>query len=220
MKLNRGAIFLALALAGCSGGNSDRMSPVDTNYADANEWQIGPIIDGKNYSHNVPPHPMQAGNSWSIEFPNSDGVHYVTADTGPLTLNNTIILAYRVEADPGAQFVASSAPTTPAMGPTLYFERCNDDWSGTGQYETYRWWATFATPFPMVPGTFQVSVPMNGKWTAVMSSNAQDQSAAFQAALANACRIGFTFGGGTGYGHGAFVTGGHGRVIVDSFKVM
>ena len=41
----------------------------------------------------------------------------------------------------------------------------------------------------------------------------------FEAALKDVANVGFTFGGGCFFGHGAFVTNGTARFIVTEFKV-
>jgi hypothetical protein len=48
---------------------------------------------------------------------------------------------------------------------------------------------------------------LDGRWTAVQTSNAVNNSAAFRDAVRDAERVGFTFGGGNGYGHGVYATG-------------
>lgn len=89
----------------------------------------------------------------------------------------------------------------------LYLQREGDDWSGIGKFETYRWWATFAAPTPITAGEHEVIAPLSARWEAVEGSNADDNVEAFRAALSQAARIGFTFGGGTGFGHGVYAEG-------------
>jgi hypothetical protein len=101
---------------------------------------------------------------------------------------------------------------------TLYFQRFGDSWSGRGRYETYRWYATFATHSPLVPGEHEMVAPLDGLWTAVSTSSARSHPAAFRSALAAADQVGFVLGGGDGYGHGVFATG-PARLIVTSFRV-
>src|SRR6476661_3645183 len=48
----------------------------------AKSWIIGPIIDGQNYSHNMPLLPAQDGAGWSFDFPAMDGVDYVATPYG------------------------------------------------------------------------------------------------------------------------------------------
>jgi hypothetical protein len=71
---------------------------------------------------------------------------------------------------------------------------------------------------PLKAGEYEVVAGFNENWTAVQISSAFTNSAAFQNALKSAGRIGFTLGGGDGYGHGVYATG-PARLVVTSFKV-
>jgi hypothetical protein len=101
---------------------------------------------------------------------------------------------------------------------TLYFQRAGDTWSGRGRFETYRWYATFATHTPVAPGDHLMVAPLDGRWTAVEGSTAGANPAAFRAALAQADQVGFVLGGGDGYGHGVFATG-RARLTVTDFRI-
>ena len=90
---------------------------------------------------------------------------------------------------------------------TLYFQRRGDNWSARGPFETYRWYATFASHMPIEPGEHEIVAPLDANWTAVMTSSARTAPAAFRDALRHANRVGFVLGGGDGYGHGVFATG-------------
>jgi hypothetical protein len=180
-----------------------------------NDWEIGPIIDGKNYSQNVPLHPTgEATFGWHIDFPQSDGVHYVTRHYGSLSGKTKITLRYRIEMDEGVKIVPSTAPDLPSIGPVLYFQRENDNWHSDG----WRWWATFLAPQPIKAGEFELSVPLDGAWTSVESKTAANSPGDFYDSKRYADRIGFTLGGGTGYGHGVYATG-PARIVVTYFRV-
>jgi hypothetical protein len=71
---------------------------------------------------------------------------------------------------------------------------------------------------PITPGEHVMVAPLDGNWTAVQSSTARSNPAAFRAALAGADRVGFVLGGGDGYGHGVFATG-PARLTVTDFRV-
>jgi hypothetical protein len=101
---------------------------------------------------------------------------------------------------------------------TLYFQRGGDNWSGRRRFETYRWYATFASQSPIRPGEHVMIAPLDGNWTAVETSSARTQPAAFRDAIADADQVGFVLGGGDGYGHGVFATG-PARLIVTEFRV-
>ena len=214
--LTRACVLAAVVLlAACGGERED--PPGDP--ARAESWQIGPIIRGRNYSEGAPlrPSPTPAGG-WHIDLPQApSGVHYVTFRHGPLTGKSRIVMRYRVEADPGVKIVPAADPKLPSIV-TLYFQRRGDDWSGVGEYETYRWFATFASHTPIEPGEREMVAPLGDLWTAVETSSARSNPAAFRAALAEADRVGFVLGGGDGYGHGAWATG-RARLTVIDFRV-
>jgi hypothetical protein len=45
----------------------------------ASLWNIGPIINGVNYSRGLPLHPSTDGEGWSFDFPQGGGsVHYIS----------------------------------------------------------------------------------------------------------------------------------------------
>lgn len=162
----------------------------------------------------------------SFDFPLApDSVHYVTKPCAGLS-GNGLRLTFKVTADPGAEFRAmelvngvETATVVPASCPVLYFQRKGDDWSGVGQYETYRWWATAKPLVPLAADTFTVEALFSDRWTAVESSNSEDKSATFRAALGNAGRVGFTFPGATGYGHGCCATG-KAHFTLESFELI
>ena len=184
-----------------------------------NGWTIGPIIKGRNYSVGMPLHPApSAWGGWQIDLPRAPGsVHYVTFRHGSLAGKREIVMRYRVEVAPGVRIVPTTNPALPSII-TLYFQRRGDNWSGRGQFETYRWYATFASHMPIAPGDHVITAPLDGVWTAVQTSTARTAPAAFRAAIADADQVGFVLGGGDGYGHGVHATG-RARLIVKSFRV-
>jgi hypothetical protein len=167
----------------------------------------------------VPLHPAaRRGGGFQIDLPRAPGsVHAVTFRHGPLAGKRRIVMRYRVEAARGASLLAASDGRSPSMI-TLYFQRGGDNWSGRGRFETYRWYATFATQTPLTPGDHVMVAPLDGAWTAVETSRAATSPGAFRAALAAADEVGFVLGGGDGFGHGIFATG-PARLIVTDFRV-
>lgn len=156
--------------------------------------------DGNDYGTKV-------DASGSFDFPIApSAVHYVTKACSSLAGKTSIRISYRITADDGVQFLGAKTGGN-GSGPTLYIQRKGDNWSGNGKFETYRWWATFTTPLPITVGEHEIDAPLNGNWTAVMTSSAMTNPAAFQAALADAGRTGFTFGNQEGFGHGVYATG-------------
>jgi hypothetical protein len=63
-----------------------------------------------------------------------------------------------------------------------------------------------------------IVAPLNANWTAVRTSSAKTNPAAFRDAVADADQVGFVLGGGDGFGHGAYATG-PARLIVTEFTV-
>jgi hypothetical protein len=215
----RATALAALALlAGCgdaAGAAADWSGRVPAAAA----WEIGPIIRGRNYSEGVAlqPTPRRDG-TWHIDLPKSPGsIHYVTFAHGPLSGKRRIVMRYRLQTDPGVRLLAASDGRSGSMI-TLYFQRRGDNWSGRRRFETYRWYATFATQAPVVPGDHLMVASLDGPWTAVETSSARNSPAAFREAIAEADRVGFVLGGGDGYGHGIFATG-RARLIVTGFRV-
>lgn len=214
MKFRAAAVTALLMLAAC--GESASAAGQAT---EAGAWQIGPIIRGRNYSQGMPAHPTpRRSGGFVIDLPQAPpGVHYVTFRHGSLAGKRRIVMRYRIEADPGVRILPVTAPHLPSMI-TLYFQRGGDNWSARGRFETYRWYATFATQSPVTPGEHEMVAPLDGNWTAVMTSNARNNAAGFRDALANADQVGFVLGGGDGYGHGVFATG-RARLVVTDFRI-
>lgn len=210
--------ILLTLLAGC-GDKAEANAEAATVGLNPAAWVIGPIIDGENYSRGMPLHPSpRRSGGWQIDLPRApSSVHYVTFRHGSLAGKSRIVMRYRVEAAPGVQIRPSTAPQAPSIV-TLYFQRGGDDWSARGRFETYRWYATFASQSPIKAGEHEIVAPLNGGWTAVQTSTARNNPAAFRAAIAAADQVGFVLGGGDGYGHGVFATG-PARLIVTHFRV-
>ena len=211
-------VFLASATF-IGGGHAYAVAQPGARSPDASAWIIGPVIRGRNYSRGMPLRPAPARNGlFQIELPPAPrSVHHVTFPHGSLAGKRRIVMRYRVETAPGVRIVPRSAPNSPSMI-TLYFQRGGDDWSARGPFEAYRWYATFATRSPITTGEHLLVAPLGGNWTAVQSSSARTNPAAFRAALAQADQVGFVLGGGDGVGHGVQATG-PARLTVIDFRV-
>jgi hypothetical protein len=212
-------MLLAAACGDASEANAAQGADPRADPRQAASWTIGPIINGRNYSVNMPLHPTpRRGGGWEIDLPRNPGsVHYVAFPHGSLAGKSRIRMRYRIEADPGVRILPSTDPNLPSIL-TLYFQRAGDNWRARGRYETYRWYATFASHSPLAPGTREIVAPLDGGWTAVGTSTARSAPGAFRDALAEADQVGFVMGGGDGYGHGVFATG-RARLIVTYFAV-
>lgn len=189
------------------------------NYLNPARWVIGPVVLGENASRGMPLHPMSAGKGgWYFDLPPPPGsVHYITFRHGSLTGKTRIVMRYRVEINPGVRIEPVTAPNSVSII-TLYFQRAGDDWSGADEFETYRWYATFASQSPITPGEHLMIASFKANWTAIQTSSKQSNPLAFRDALVNADEVGFVLGGGTGYGHGVYSTG-RARIIVEKFEV-
>lgn len=184
----------------------------------AGAWEIGPIIRGRNYSAGMPLQPTpRRGGGFHIDLPRPPAsAHAVTFRHGSLEGKRRIVMRYRVEAAPGVRISPPSDPTGAGLI-TLFIQRAGDNWTARGRFETYRWYATFATQ-RLDRGERVMVAPLNANWTAIETSSARTAPEAFDAALANADRVGFVLGGGDGYGHGVFSTG-PARIVVTEFRV-
>lgn len=218
------AALVLVALVACDGGRTLRPLPAGSATA-SSSWEVGPIIDGKTRSVGVPLRPRAHPDGLAIDIPYptpaAGHVHYVTFNPGPLAGKSRLVLRYRIEAADGVRIIPSSPPGLDERSPallTLFFQRCGDDWSAVGRYESYRWWASFATQAWLTPGDGEVVAPLDGPWSAVMNSTRDTYRKGFDEALANTCRVGFTLGGGDGLGHGVYATG-PARFIIREFRV-
>lgn len=216
-------ISILLALAAC-GGNEMRLNRIPAGPPTvASNWEVGPIINGKSRSIGTAIHPAPHPDGLAIDIPHPTAlqghVHYVTFNPGPLVGRTRLTLRYRIEMEEETRIVPSSPPgwTGPALI-TLFLQRCGDNWTANREYETYRWWATGFTVMDLRPGDNEISVPLNAGWTATISSSIESNPAEFQAALVDTCRVGFTLGGGDGYGHGVYATG-PARLIIREFII-
>lgn len=215
------AIVAASALAACgddSKSHEQTHTPPDVDISNS-LWTIGPIINGVSKSVNVPEHPTETPDGPAFSIPVNGSVHYVTMPTSSLSQATRIVLRYRVNLAPEAALHPVTEPTTGPALITLYFQRRGDNWSGAGAYETYRWWATFATQ-TLEPGehTLEASL-VDAPWTAIQTSNATTSPEQFNAAKRNAQSVGFTLGGGSGYGHGVAATVSPAVFTILEFKV-
>ncbi len=217
LALTLGAAFALTIVPGVPGTSGSGAAFAAT--PPASEWVIGPFVRGRNHSVGMPINPQPGrGGGFVIELPNAPGsAHYVTFRHGSLAGKRRIRMRYRIEATPGARVVATTDPNSAGII-TPYFQRAGDNWTARGPFETFRWYATFATQ-RINPGVHEIVAPLGARWTAVQTSNAHDAPGAFRAAVEQADQVGFVLGGGNGYGHGVHVVGGRARLVVTDFRV-
>jgi hypothetical protein len=169
-------------------------------------WQIGPILDGKSKSINMPEKMTRNSEGLYFDFPNPNWsaghVHYVVFNHGPLTGKTKIRMRYRIDADPSVQFLNDLGSLASV---TLYFQRKGDRWTASQEYETYRWYSYEFQLLATGEHIFEMS--FTDMWGAIMVSNMLTNPTAFRSAMENAQCVGFVLGGGTGRGHGVCATG-------------
>jgi len=211
------AVALVLVLSATK--KKDKNEAVPDNIMDPQAWEVGPIFDGENVSKGVDLHPATCEGGWCINVPvaGAGSLHYVTVPTASLLGKTKVTLVCELVMAEGIKLCPVKSPDSPSLL-TLYFQRQGDNWTGVGEYETYRWYASFATQVNLSAKEYTIEVRFDENWTAVMSSSKATQPEAFNAALANAGRIGFVLGGGDGLGHGVYATG-PAKLIVKSYKV-
>lgn len=175
-----------MLLAACDGGGDSHPLPPPRSAAG---WEIGPVVDGQNFSEHCP-------RAFETSFDIGPcEPHYVTRPTASLAGKKQIRARFRVVGDAEIRGAKCAGPSAV----TLYFEASNVNWSKDG----YRWWATFASHQLVGTGEFEIVAPLDGRWTSVSAMNSADNAGTFARDKANAGRIGFTFANCTGYGHGA-----------------
>ena len=203
-SLIRNALGAALAFAGATA----LTAPAFAEAPPASAWQIGPIIDGRNYSVNMPLRPREGrdGASFTIPGPTrADGhVHYVTLPVRSLEGARRITLRYRIDAPRGTRFIQQENPAAGPATLSLYFQRYGDSWRM--RHPDYRWYSPNGREMPLSPGTHEVSIGLDEDWIAMTGPSAHRNKAGFRRALMDAHRVGFTFGGSSGRGHGVYAT--------------
>lgn len=187
-------------------------------------WQIGPIAQGRNYSVNMPRYARPYGNGgFTFDFPyatrRNGHVHYLTKPVRSLEGARGITVRYSIDAAPGTRFVPQAAQDKAATV-SLYFQRAGDNWSGTGRYNSYRWFAPHASVKTLAPGQFEMNVSLDdGGWVGVQGGVTSSQiPGAFDAAKANAARVGMVFGSQFLRGHGVYATA-PARITVSEFRI-
>lgn len=177
------ATLLAIALAACS-TPSDAAKPGPPS---VNGWYAGPQIGNVNYSPGIVLQPLNGG-VLQFDIP-AVRRGQIDALVKPVTvLPSSLSVAYQL-----------TAPVYPADNPSgppiisVAFQRAGDNWSATGPYQFYRYYAT--TTAALVPGTNIFSVDFTTlEWFDVFGQPAGNNVAAFEAAKADPQAIFITFG--------------------------
>jgi hypothetical protein len=177
----------------------------------AAEWEIGPVIKGRNYSVGMPLNPTPQRTGWSFQFPNptvdAGHVHYLTFSHGPMTGKKRIVMRYRIDAARTVRFVPQEHPDLPAKL-SLFFQREGDRWNAKGRYGEYRWYSPGDRLAPVAVGTHEIIIRLDDpSWISVWGKPSAQQAAGFSGAIDNADRVGFVLGSAAARGHGVFATG-------------
>lgn len=201
------AISASTALA--LGGAAILTGPTQAAAPGAQSWEIGPIIKGRNYSVNMPLRPQTTREGPSFEFPsvpdNYGHVHYMTFNPGSLRGAKSLTIRYRIDAPRGTRFLPQEDPSMKAYL-SLYFQRSGDNWSAKRQYEHYRWYSPDETMIELKSGTFEATMPLDGRWHSVGFRRSAENPDYFASALNETQRVGFVMGHKQGRGHGVYAT--------------
>ena len=184
-------------------------------------WQIGPIVRGRNYSPGMAPRAAPYGSGFTIDVPTRPDhhVHYVTRPIRSLAGARSITVRMQIDAAPGTRFIAQAKPhEAPTM--SLYFQRAGDNWSARDRYRYYRWYAPADKMIALGRGRYEVTVSLDDpRWIAVSggatAANARQQ---FEAAKANAARVGVVFGSAGLRGHGVYASA-PARITITDFNI-
>lgn len=175
----------------------------------AEEWSIGPVIRGRNYSVGMPPRLQSEPDGASFEFPypsrSAGHVHAVTVPVSSLAGATRITLTYRIDAAPNVRFYGQEDGQPGWL--SLHIQQRGDNWSAKGRYETYRWYSPNERIETLRPGVHRVSIGLEENWNAVFKWTRSTNPAGLEAALANAEKVGLVFGSASGLGHGVYATG-------------
>ncbi len=223
IALTAAALALSAAIALPVASQSARVrAPAPITAAPAAEWEIGPIIRGRNYSVGMPLNPTPLRTGWFFDFPvgseAAGHVHYLTFQPGSVAGRSRITVRYRVDAAPGTRFVPRANPELPGTV-SLYFQRQGDDWRARRGSQFFRWYAPEATMRVLAPGVHEMSVRLDDpEWLAVLGSASPALWDMRAEAWANIDRIGLVFGAREGRGHGVFASA-PARFTLLSFRI-
>jgi hypothetical protein len=170
-------------------------APIDTRPIDTGSV----VYDLSNVSWNEGAPGVDATYFDTISFANGEVSYVTTAAPGPLPYGGSIKLTLQLEGGPIVWSRHDGSMTS--AGALPYIQRAGDNWSGQGEFNAYRVWATEPVWLSgESSGQFTVTVPLTDDyWGGVLSDITTAQ---FQALLANPVNIGFTLFNGIGAGKG------------------
>lgn len=162
-----------------------------------NGWLIGPFVNGKNHSKNMPLRPEITSTGWCIGLTTDSKVDAVLTNCDGVS--GTIRAKFRIK---GSVVPFEQHDSSPLI--SLYFQQKGDNWSAKGDMQYYRWYSGQIATF--VAGDGELIIPLTPElWGSVFGRNGADHSERFAEAMKNAHRVGIVFGWSAGRSHG--VTG-------------
>lgn len=155
--------------------------------------------------------PEISGESLSFNFPLSDGVHYLTRPYSDGLNGKTIRISGEILGlNPVFDWKRDTCDV-PARARIMIQKRNDDMRSANG-----RWWSC-ENYIDLKIGAFVIEVPVTyDKWTNVYG---QKNASEFELAMNNVGRIGLTFSGGCSFGHGAWLSSGTARMIINKVSI-
>ena len=207
-------LIACLLLAGCS-NNLPSLPSIQILHP-APEWSD---LNGTPIQTN------SSGQAYFV-FPSTPpGVNYVTKPVNGLSANaHYIRITYSIAVTGSPVFdYRTHANNTCGIGypgtVRLFIQRAGDNLGAQGEFAQYRYWAVSGFK-ELAPGLFVLEAPMApDQWSDVYGAKGSDHPDLFAAAVANAGRVGVTFGGGCFAGHGVFVHGGTAQFTINDFTV-
>ena len=177
------------------------------------EWEIGPWIDGKTRSPNMPRYMARnPDGSHSFTFPASNGVHYVYRASGPLRVGGNIRLLAEITGN--GEFKPVGTGDIEPCDLQLYIERSDNGWQAHDPFE--RMFTKAAMPLKF--GVIDWTVPLTWEhWEGVVE-HLQDE-AKFKDCLARTKSVGGGFGGAMFAGHGVYVRAGNAQFTLRKYEV-
>jgi len=161
--------------------------------------------------------PYQTASGVAFDFPQAPETANYFLSKFSRDVSSHVTATFRITTSQGAAFtfcgIECGNPGTRPPNVRFYLEQhgwnsgCNwNDPNTPCQYR--RWWSNPASQ-DLEAGDFTLSELLApDKWSSVFGRTGMENPAAFQSALNNLERVGFSFGGGSFFGHGVSVTDG------------
>lgn len=187
----------------------------------ANDWNF-------KFSKGVGRHPIADGSSWKFNMPFAlqpygNTINYLsTAKFDKLQLSQLLSMTFRVVISPDVKF-EYGYPINPGLRPAntrFYLQKgliLNNNANS-------RWWSNPVSCDLIDAGSgITLSVGLNpSEWSNIyghMGNYSEGTIKGFITAVARAGRIGITFGGGSFFGHGVWVSQGSATFVMQEYKV-